>query len=283
MTIAVVTDSTSSLTPSRAGAAHITVVPIQVNVGAETFIDGPDVTADRIASALRDFVPVNTSRPNPAVFAETYAKLAEQGASEIISVHLSAHLSGTFDSAVLAAKDSPVPVHVVDTEQVGIATGFISLDIARALTEGAGVREAVAAAQWTADQAVTFFYVDTLEYLRRGGRVSSAAALVGSALAVKPLLSVDHGFIKPVEKVRTSSKALSRLHDLVVQRVIDLGVPCDIGVQHLDSRTVATTFAAKLGQSLSREEIEVSEVGAAIAAHVGPGMISVAVVPQLEF
>ena len=281
MKIAVVTDSTSSLNANRAAAANVAVVPIGVNIGADNLVDGENATADRIAQALREFIPVSTSRPNPAEFGAVYKKLAASGVDEIVSIHLSSKVSGTFESAELAAKESEVPVHVVDSAQVGIATGFVVLNAARAVVRGDSAFEVVEIAKQTSAGAITYFYVDTLEYLRRGGRISGAAAVVGSALAVKPLLSIDEGIIKPVEKVRTSSKALARLHDLVVTRVASIPGQVELGVQHLDARTVATNFAGKLANTLGMREIEVSEVGASLAAHVGPGMISVAIVPHL--
>ena len=281
MKIAVVTDSTSSLNANRAAAANVAVVPIGVNIGADNLVDGENATADRIAQALREFIPVSTSRPNPAEFSAVYKRLVESGVDEIVSIHLSSKVSGTFESAEMAAKEADVPVHVVYSAQVGIATGFVVLNAARAAARGDAAFDVVEIAKQASAGAITYFYVDTLEYLRRGGRISGAAAVVGSALAVKPLLSIDEGIIKPVEKVRTSSKALARLHDLVVTKVASIPGEVEIGVQHLDSRTVATNFAGKLATTLGMREIEVSEVGASLAAHVGPGMISVAIVPHL--
>ncbi len=281
MKIAVVTDSTSSLNTNRAAAANVAIVPIGVNIGADNLVDGENATADRIAQALREFIPVSTSRPNPAEFSAVYKRLAEAGADEIVSIHLSSKVSGTFESAEMAAKEADIPVHVVDSAQVGIATGFVVLNAARAVARGDAAFDVVEIAKQASAGAITYFYVDTLEYLRRGGRISGAAAVVGSALAVKPLLSIDEGIIKPVEKVRTSSKALARLHDLVVTKVASIPGEVEVGVQHLDSRTVATNFAGKLANTLGTREIEVSEVGASLAAHVGPGMISVGIVPHL--
>lgn len=281
MTVAVVTDSTASLDESRAAEAGVRIVPIGVMVGAQSYVDGPEVTSETIARALRDFVPVNTSRPNPAEFAEVFEQAADDGAESIVSVHLSQQVSGTYDSARLAAQDAPVPVEVVDTGQVGIATGFIALNAARAAAEGRSIDGVAGVARAAATGASTFFYVDTLEYLRRGGRVGAAAALIGSALAVKPLLSVVDGAISPIEKVRTSSRALGRLHDIVIERAAEFEGRFEVGVQHLDAEHNARTFADKIAGSLGFDEVEVTEVSASIAAHVGPGMISVALVPHM--
>lgn len=281
MTVAVVTDSTATLDEARAADAGIDVVPISVMLGADIYIDGPGLDSDLVARALRDFVPVSTSRPNPADFAQAYEKAAQDGADAIVSVHLSSKISGTFDSATLAAEQSPIPVEVIDSGQVGLATGFVALNAARAAAEGRAVDGVAGVARAAGKEAVTYFYVDTLEYMRRGGRVGSAAALIGSALAVKPLLSVDEGSIHPLEKVRTSARAMGRLQDIVVERAEEYEGRFEVGVQHLDARDKAQQFAGRLAKALGFEEIEVSEVSPSIAAHVGPGMISVALVPHM--
>jgi DegV family protein with EDD domain len=123
-------------------------------------------------------------------------------------------------------------------------------------------------------------YVDTLEYLKRGGRVGSAAALIGSALAVKPLLTLRDGLVVPLERVRTTAKALSRLEALAVEACQACADGFDIGVQHLANESTALAVAERLASTLGRDSIPVDEVGAAIGAHVGPGMVSVTVTPR---
>lgn len=282
MHVAVVTDSTASLDPAVADGADITVVPLHIILGADTHTEGVDVTAAMLARALEAFVPVSTSRPTPEAFGRVYAQAAELGATEIVSVHLSAKVSGTFDSAQVAGKESPIPVICVDSRQVGIATGFAALQAAATRSAGGSAQEAADAARYCGENATTLFYVDTLEYLRRGGRIGAGAALVGSALAVKPLLTVVDGTISPLEKVRTSSKALARLEVLIGERVAALeGRSYDIGVQHLASAGTADNVAQRLSTALGREDITIAEVGASIGAHVGPGMVAVTVAPHL--
>ncbi len=280
MTVALVTDSTSSLTEDEAVAAGIAVVSLQVVIGANVFTEGKDVTADMVSAALEKYVPVSTSRPTPDDFGRAYAKAAEAGATEIVSIHLSAKISGTYDSAVLAAKSSPIPVTCVDSGQVGIATGYAALRAAAVRDDGGSAEDIAAAATTAGERSYTLFYVDTLEYLKRGGRVGAAAALIGSALAVKPLLTVEDGMIAPLEKVRTSAKALARLEALVVERAATFEDGFDIGVQHLSNPSVAAAVAARLQGSLGVEEITVREVGASIGAHVGPGMVAVNLTPR---
>src|SRR4051794_36383774 len=178
-TAVVVTDSTASLPPDVAEQRGIVVVPLQVVIGATVYDEGPDgATPEMVAEALREFRPVSTSRPSPAYLGEVYADLADGGVTEILSVHLSAEMSGTYESALLAARDAPVPVTVVDSRQVGVATGYAALSAADALDGGGSVSEAAEAARERAAGATALFYVDTLEYLRRGGRIGAAAALL---------------------------------------------------------------------------------------------------------
>jgi len=281
MPLALVTDSTASLTPEVASKCGVTVVPLQVVIGAESFDEGVEggATPEMLAEALRSFMPVSTSRPNPDEMLEVYERLAAEGATGIVSIHLSADLSGTFESAQLAAKRSPVPVYPVDSRQVGMGTGFAVLAAAEARDAGADAAGVAAAAKERAAATTSLFYVDTLEYLRRGGRVGAVGALLGSALAVKPILKVEDGRIGPFERVRTAGKALGRLEELAVQAAGDAEV--DVAVAHLASPERAAVLAEKLtvrlADGLAGREVSVGEIGAVLGAHVGPGMVAVSV------
>ena len=280
--IAIVTDSTASLLPEVAQARGITVVPLQVVIGAASYDEGSeDATPEKVAEALRAWKPVSTSRPTPAAMLAAYRAAAGAGAEAVVSIHLSAEMSGTFESALLAAKDAPIPVLAVDSRQVGFATGYAVLTAADAVEAGASAEEAAEAARRRAAAATSLFYVDTLEYLRRGGRVGAAAAIFGSALAVKPLLRIDDGRIDSLEKVRTSSKALGRLADLAVESAGDRRV--SVGVAHLANPERADALTAvvaeRLADNLEGREIQCAELGAVIGAHVGPGMVAVCVAP----
>jgi len=280
MSVAIVTDSTASLDRDDAAREDITVVPLQVVIGANVYTEGVDVTSDTIADALAAYVPVSTSRPTPDDFLAVYERLAAEGATAVVSVHLSAKMSGTFDSAVLAGKQASIPVHCVDSTQVGIATGFAAGRAARVRDAGGDAEVVAEAAREAGEQSVTMLYVDTLEYLKRGGRVGSAAALIGSALAVKPLLTLKDGLVVPQERVRTAAKALSRLEALAVEACEACPDGFDIGVQHLANESTATAVAQRLAATVGRDAIPVDEVGAAIGAHVGPGMVAVTVTPR---
>ncbi len=280
----IVTDSTASLPEEIAEARGIVVVPLQVVIGATSYDEGVGgATPELVAEALREFRPVSTSRPAPEVLRATYERVAAEGASEIVSVHLSGEMSGTLESAQLAAREAPLPVHTVDTRQVGIAAGFAVLAAADVLDAGGSAAEAAEAARTRADATTSLFYVDTLEYLRRGGRIGAAAALLGGALAVKPLLTIDQGRVATLEKVRTANRALARLEELAVAAAGEEQV--DVGVAHLAAhdRAVQLTerLSSRLGENLAGREIHCGEVGAVLGAHVGPGMLAVCVAPRL--
>ncbi|SDR79530.1 EDD domain protein, DegV family [Nocardioides scoriae] len=281
MRVALVTDSTASLSAGTAERLGVTVVSLQVVVGTVPRDEGgPDgITPAELAAELRAHRTVSTSRPGPETLLRVYERLAAEGADEIVSVHLSAELSGTCESAQLAARRAPVPVHVVDTRQVGMGTGFAVLAAAEAVERGADGAEVARQAQARAGATTSLFYVDTLEHLRRGGRVGAAAALVGSALAIKPILRLQDGRVGAFEKVRTATKALQRLEELAVEAA---GPGRAVAaVAHLESRERAERLAAgltgRLGDRLDPGQVPVLEIGAVLGAHVGPGMVAVAV------
>ena len=280
----VVTDSTASLSSELAAARGITVVPLEVVIGAEVHEEGsPGATPETVAAALREFRPVSTSRPAPARFLEAYEAAAAAGASAVVSVHLSGEMSGTFESAQLAAREASIPVIAVDGRQVGVATGYAVLAAADVLDAGGSAEEAAEAARERAAASSSLFYVDTLEYLRRGGRIGAAAALFGGALAVKPLLQIADGRVATLEKVRTSARALARLEELAVEAAGEQDV--DVCVAHLASPDRAGQLAAKLAErladNLGGRDVWCGELGAVLGAHVGPGMLAVCVAPRL--
>lgn len=278
--VAVVTDSTAMLSSELAESRGITVVPLQVVVGARSYDESTDGDPGMVADALRSWEPVSTSRPTPEAFRDVYEKLAAGGAESIVSVHLSGEISGTCESAQLAAREASLPVEVVDSRLVGVGTGFAVLAAADAVAAGEDAGAAADAARRRAAATTSLFYVDTLEYLRRGGRIGAAAKLLGSVLAVKPLLRLDDGRVVPLEKVRTSSRALSRLEELAVEAAADREV--DIAVAHLENLACANSVAERLrGRVPGLQDLVVGEVGAVIGAHVGPGMVAVVVAPRV--
>ncbi|UQA33910.1 MULTISPECIES: DegV family protein [unclassified Streptomyces] len=277
--VAVVTDSTAYLPPRTMERHGITAVPLTVVLGDQALEEGTEISARSLAQALQKRHSVTTSRPSPEVFAASYRAAADAGADALVSLHLSAEFSGTYDAALLAAKDAPIPVRVVDTGMVAMALGFCALAAAESAEAGGSLDEVVAAAEKRAAGTSAYFYVDTLEYLRRGGRIGTAQALLGSALAVKPILQLDGGRIEMLEKVRTASKAIARLEEIVAERAG--GAAVDIAVHHLAAPERAERLAERLRERVpGLADLHVSEVGAVIGAHTGPGLLGAVISPR---
>ncbi|MEU4130998.1 DegV family protein [Streptomyces wuyuanensis] len=277
--VAIVTDSTAYLPPQTMESHGITAVPLTVVLGNQALEEGTEISARSLAQALQKRRAVTTSRPSPETFAAAYRATAEAGATGIVSLHLSSEFSGTYDAAVLAAREAPVPVRVVDTGMVAMALGFCALAAAEVVDAGGSLDEAVAAAEKRAAGTSAFFYVDTLDYLRRGGRIGAAQALFGSALAVKPLLQLEGGRIELKEKVRTASKAIARLEEIAAERAGTGRV--DIAVHHLAAPERASVLAERLRERVPNlGELHVSEVGAVIGAHTGPGLLGAVISPR---
>lgn len=277
--VAVVTDSTAYLPADLIEQWGIQVVPLQIVLGTRTGDEGVDVLPAQVAAALAERrSAVTTSRPAPARFVEAYRSA---GAAQVVSLHLSGQLSGTVDDARAAAREvagEGIEVAVVDTRTIAMGLGFAVLAAAQAAADGGTSEQVQARATQVAESTSTYFYVDTLEFLRRGGRIGAAAALVGTALAVKPLLRMTDGHIAPLEKVRTVSKALARLEQLVIDRAGEREV--DIAVHHLVAPERAQDMAQRLRARVPRlRQLFVTEVGAVVGAHVGPGLIGVVVCP----
>ena len=280
MSVAVITDSTAYLPDELVEGYGIHVVPLYVVLAGRSGREGQDIGPADVARALAvRGQRVSTSRPTPGDFVMAYRQALEAGAEQLVSIHLSAELSGTSNAARVAA--SQVGEHivtVVDSRTAAMGTGFAVLAAARTAAMGADAHAVARSARETAAATRTFFVVDTLEHLRRGGRIGSAAAVLGSALAVKPVLHMQDGQVVPLEKVRTSARALHRL----VQRAVEAAgeEPVSIAVHHLAAPERAERLAAELRERLpSLRELHVSELGAAIGAHVGPGAVGLVVAP----
>ncbi|MEH1055253.1 DegV family protein [Micromonospora sp. CPCC 206171] len=278
MPVAVVTDSTAYLPPELVRAHRLTVVPLTVVLNGAEGLEGIETfpaDATRVLGGRR--VSVSTSRPAPEQFARTYRELLDGGADAVLSVHLSAELSGTVDAARLAAAELGDRVEVVDSRATGMGLGFPVLAAATAAAAGADLPGVRQAALDTVNRTTIYFYVDTLEFLRRGGRINAAEALLGTALSVKPIMHMPDGAIVVRDKVRTASRGVARLVDLAVEAAGDAEV--DLGVHHLAAPQRAEQLLEALTERLGDRlhDTYVSEAGAVVAAHAGPGLASVVV------
>jgi DegV family protein with EDD domain len=277
--VAVVTDSTAYLPVGLAEQHGVHVVPLQVMIGDRVGDEGVDVGPDDVMQALGDRTAVmQTSRPSPHRFEEAYDAAIAAGASAIVVITISALLSGTLESAQIAAKSATVDVRLIDSRSTAMGLGFAVLAAAKAAASGASADEVAERAQVVAAETRTLFCVDTLEHLRRGGRISAVRALVGTALAVKPILHINDGEIALLEKVRTASRARARLLDLAAEAASDREV--QVAVHHVSTDRPPDDFVAELRQRLPKvREVFTSTLGSAIAAHVGPGVIGVVIAP----
>lgn len=275
--VAVVTDSTACLPPQLTDQLGVTAVQIQVRIG-DWVDDEARVPVPKLVDALRAQLDVTTSPPDPGAFFWTYADLAASGVDAIVSLHISTGMSKTVDAARQAAAQSQVPVHVVDTQTCGMSLGYAVVAAATVAQAGGDVNRVLSAAQHTVRRSSELFYVDTLEYLRRGGRIGRAAALLGSALAMKPLLTVVDGQITPLDKVVGGERAMRKLVDIAVKRAGRDSV--DIAVEHFDAAERAAKVLEQLrGKLPNVRRFLVTQVSSAIGAHVGPGALGVTVSP----
>ncbi|MFB9235898.1 DegV family protein [Plantactinospora siamensis] len=276
MRVAVVTDSTAYL---PADLSHrLTVVPLTVVMNGAEGREGTEVSPADVARALSERrVAVTTSRLAPEELVRTYRRLLDEGADAIVSVHLSAKLSGTVEAARLAATEFDGRVEVVDSRSAGMGLGFPALAAGAAADRGGDLDTVRRAALTAVDRTTTLFYVDTLEFLRRGGRINAASALLGTALAVKPILHVSDGALALRDRVRTTGRGLAKLVDLAVQAAGEGRV--DVAVHHVAAPERAADLLAALTERLGDrlDDRYVTEAGAVVAAHAGPGLACIVV------
>ena len=275
--IALVTDSTSDLPLDLAQRHHITVVPQVLIWGDETFADGVDIHPPDFYTRLKTAtVMPSTSQATVATFIKIFQELLDQD-YEILSILVSAKLSGTINSAMQAKAHLPVgaPIEVVDSESVSMGLGLNVLHVARALEQGIQLPEATALAHQTIAHTGVVLTVETLEFLHRGGRIGSASRFMGTALNIKPILEVRAGRVEAVERVRTRSKSLSRVVDLVEEQ---LGgrTPVHIAALHANAEADAHTLLDDVCGRLKVDEKIFSIVGPVVGTHAGPGTVGMA-------
>lgn len=285
MSVAVVTDSTACLNPQRVTEAGLTVVPLHVHVAGTRRLAGREVGPGEVATILqRGKERVTTSGASPGELGDVYREVAERtGCEQIVSVHLSGKVSATVGAAAVAREEvaGRVQVEVVDSGVLGMALGYAACSAAQAARDGGDVDAVVAAARARARSASTWFYVDTLEHLRRGGRIGRAQALVGSALAIKPLLTLAEGEVAAAERVRTRAKALARLVELAagaVERAAGDGHAVEVAVHQLAAVDAAEGLAHDLHERTGLHP-ELVELDPVVGVHTGPGTLGVVVAP----
>lgn len=271
MAIKVVTDSASDIPVQLAEELGISIVPCTIFFGAEAFKDGVEITNEEFFHRLTTGnVMPTTTQPSVGDFLEVYRPLAEEG-HEIVSVHVSGKLSGTTNSARLAAEELPdAKVEIVDTELASMGVALAAKAAADAIAAGADAAGAAEAARNAAANTEVIFVLDTLEYLKRGGRIGGAQALLGSLLSMKPILKLTDGEVHPHEKVRSRGKALLRMREIAAGASYR-----EAAVIHRVSDEEAGAMADHLAQFTSNPVLTAA-VGAGVGAHTGPGVIGFA-------
>jgi DegV family protein with EDD domain len=250
---------------------------MQIQIGQQLRAE-PAVPKDVLVRALTEDLRVATAPPDPAGFAWAYQDLANRGADEIVSVHISGHQSKTIEVARKAAEQSPVQVHVVDSNTTGMSLGFAMLAAARVAGAGGGARRVMDCLARRLESAAELIYVDTLEYLRRGGRIGAATAMLGSALSLKPLLTMVNGQVAPLARVLGAERALRKLVETAVHKAADQQV--DVAIEHFGAKDRADTVLSRLRPRLpAARQVTFTEVSSTIGVHVGPGAVGITISP----
>jgi DegV family protein with EDD domain len=276
--VAVITDSTAYIPDALLKTHHITVTPQVLIWGEETLYDGVDILPDEFYKRLKTAKIMPTTSQVPIVFMkDEFEKLFESG-YEVLGIFLSAKLSGTMQSAIQAREMLPKAANkivIVDSNSTAMAMGFQVLTAARAAQSGSSLAECQKLAEEARSHTGVYFVVDTLEFLRRGGRIGGAQALLGSALNIKPILELRDGRIESVEKVRTKSKAIDRMIDLVAEKVAGQ-TPVRLATLHANAEAEARAALETVALRLQPIESVFASVSPAIGAHAGPGTIGLA-------
>ncbi len=277
--VAIVTDSTATLPANLLRGLNVFSCPLQVIWDGTSYRDGIDIQPlefyERLKSARN--MPT-TSQATPGALQQLYASLIEKG-FEILSIHISSRLSGTLDSAQQAKAMLPgAPIELVDSLSTSMAMGFASLTAARAAANGATLAECTLLARQALNQSGVLFAVSTLEYLHRGGRIGGAAAFLGTALNLKPILELREGRIEAIERVRTMNKAIDRLLDLFEERVAQR-TPVHIATLHANAPEEAAQLLEKARQRFGVSAVHdaiLTEVSPVLGTHTGPGTVGIA-------
>ncbi len=276
MTVAIVTDSTSDLPRHFVERFGIRVVPLTVFFGEEAFRDGIDIDA---ATFYRRLVTARelprTSQPSVEAFMQAYRDALAEGASAIVSIHISSKLSGTLNSARVAAEyvsgETGARIEVIDSRNVSLGLGAVVLDAAEAADRGASVDEVIETARATIGAVYVVCVLDTLEYLQRGGRIGRASSLLGTMLRIKPLVHVEDGEVAAFDRVRTKERAVERLFEFALK--------------HRDARRMfvagggneeeVTRFRERLQEAMPEMEIIQGTIGPVVGVYTGPNVLGV--------
>lgn len=279
MAVRIVTDSACDLPEPLCEELGIEVVPLTIRFGDREFVDRKELSTDAFWRELEaSSVLPETSAPSVGAFEETFRRLADDGADGIVCINLSPRLSATMQSAQVAAKalDGQTPVKIIDSLSASMGIGNLALYAARRARAGASLDEIVNEVETRRHHGHVFAALDTLEYLRKGGRIGGAQAMLGSMLSIKPIISVVEGAVEPAGRVRTRSKALRFLVDQIPTGKVEL-----ISVLHADAPDL-DEFLAMLTPAVPDAEVIVGKIGPVIGVHTGPRVMGIAWIDRQE-
>ncbi len=272
--VAIVTDSASDFNPARAAELGITVVPLIVNFGKDAFSAGRDLSTDEFWTKLK--TPGSpfptTAACSPGDFQTTYQRLFDEGAEAIVSIHVAGTLSGTLKAAEVGrAMFKDKDIQIVDSMSASMGEGVLAEMAVEMSNAGASAADIAATVTRRRDDIGIFLALDTLEYLKRGGRISGAQAAIGTLLSVKPIIEVKHGLVETAERVRTRGKAREKLVELLTQRPMDR-----LSILHTTEAEVevfAEQLIARVPGGIDRSKVTVDLVGPSVGPHLGPGCV----------
>lgn len=273
--VAVITDSTSSLSPAMGKQYGLSVIPEYVIFGEQTYYDGVNLDAETFYRLLKNSKKLpTTSQPSVQDFVKAYTTLAEE-AETIVSIHLSQKMSATLDSARGACQQLPgVAIQVIDSQSVSMGLGMIAIAAARAAAAGKEADEVVSLVETLIPKVNVIFAVDTLEYLYKGGRIGGATAFMGSVLSIKPVLYIKDGRIEPLEKARTKKNAIARVLDLMAER-IGTAEGVHAAIMYCSIPEEAQALGEQVKARFHPAELLVTEAGPIIGTHSGPGTLGI--------
>src|SRR3954452_3262660 len=273
MTVRVVTDSACDLLPEMCEQLGIEVVPLTIRFGDKEYVDRKELSSEEFWRQLGSAPALpETSAPSVGAFEEAFRRLHDEGADGIICVNLSAHLSATMQSAQVAAKalDGLCPIEIIDSGTASMGIGILALHAARRAAEGADLTTIADEVRARRDHQTLYATLDTLEYLRKGGRIGGAQAMLGSMLSIKPIITVVDGSVEQAGKVRTRSKALRFMLDRIPEGNVESICVMHSGATDLDE------FLELVRPKVPGAEIVVGHIGPVVGVHVGPRAIGMA-------
>ena len=274
MNVKIITDSTCDLPSDLAKSLGVHVVPLTVHFGEQEFRDGIDLEADRFYHMLQEgVIHPSTSQPSVGAFIEAYKQFSGEDC-EIISIHISSKISGTYNSACQAKKElgDSDNIHIIDSQHASMSLGLMVVNAVEKLGTGLSCQQIEEELNNSREQFHLFGLIDTLKYLKRGGRIGKASAFVGSLLRIKPILSFNDGEIHPVAKVRSLDKGLDKLVDMVK----DCGELKSLSLMYSTGSEMADVLHVRLEQFLPKEKIICSRFGPVLGVHLGPNCLGVA-------